>query len=466
MTGHSHGYSWVRVWVMVSVPVHNPDLWPIPVAWKHSTTCLILPVWHNFQIRQRHVSTWSNYLQLFASSIPSALMPGSNDPTQVCSYYFSIYFIDYFFLQVFCTHTLHLAHINHLQVSFLSFLSFILFVMTYQHYWLHDHDHNSLPLGQTAIHASTTTTPQPQQRWQWTGMAAMATWRSASCHDDNNDGDHVRHDEMWMANATMTARPHQPNEDHDNNGWMQMANAMASQWRWRRLTRTTMTTAGENNDDDDNDDDVTWMANAMASQRQRCTIHDTAAMHDMTTATWRRWRVPQRHNDNDDGAQHMARWWWWCDTDGEHHSVTTMTAHGTPHNDDTRPDDTRCAPWRRHDARPGNTQCTTVAHGTTTTTAWCSRMTIQCSIHSTFKNLQSLQAFPHVSWQNIVKKKEERDTPLFIILFNKQNKYYTALFLSFLSEDMIWGHFLCWDYKKINLFVLPVPWTTKEEKTM
>ena len=72
------------------------------------------------------ISTWSTYLQLFASSIPSASTPGSNDPTQVCSYYFSIYFIDYFFIQVLCMHTLHLAHINHLQVSFLSFLSFCL----------------------------------------------------------------------------------------------------------------------------------------------------------------------------------------------------------------------------------------------------------------------------------------------------------------------------------------------------
>jgi len=35
------------------------------------------------------------------------------------------------------------------------------------------------------------------------------------------------------------------------------------------------------------------------------------------------------------------------------------------------------------------------------------------------------------------KKIEERDTLLFTILFNKKNKYYTALFLSFLSEDMI-----------------------------
>jgi len=35
------------------------------------------------------------------------------------------------------------------------------------------------------------------------------------------------------------------------------------------------------------------------------------------------------------------------------------------------------------------------------------------------------------------KKIEERDTLLFTILFNKKNKYYTALLLSFLSEDMI-----------------------------
>jgi len=35
------------------------------------------------------------------------------------------------------------------------------------------------------------------------------------------------------------------------------------------------------------------------------------------------------------------------------------------------------------------------------------------------------------------KKIEERDTLLFTNLFNKKNEYYTALFLLFLSEDMI-----------------------------
>jgi len=32
---------------------------------------------------------------------------------------------------------------------------------------------------------------------------------------------------------------------------------------------------------------------------------------------------------------------------------------------------------------------------------------------------------------------EERDTLLFTILFNKKDKYHTALFLSFLCQDMI-----------------------------
>jgi len=34
-------------------------------------------------------------------------------------------------------------------------------------------------------------------------------------------------------------------------------------------------------------------------------------------------------------------------------------------------------------------------------------------------------------------KIEERDTLLFTILFNKKDKYHTALFLSFLCQDMI-----------------------------
>jgi len=35
------------------------------------------------------------------------------------------------------------------------------------------------------------------------------------------------------------------------------------------------------------------------------------------------------------------------------------------------------------------------------------------------------------------KKIEERDTLLFTILFNKKDKYHTALFLSFFCQDMI-----------------------------
>ena len=41
------------------------------------------------------------------------------------------------------------------------------------------------------------------------------------------------------------------------------------------------------------------------------------------------------------------------------------------------------------------------------------------------------------------KKIEEKDTLLFTILFNKKDKYHSALFLSFLCQDMIWDHFLC-----------------------
>jgi len=55
----------------------------------------------------------------------------------------------------------------------------------------------------------------------------------------------------------------------------------------------------------------------------------------------------------------------------------------------------------------------------------------------------TLQAFLNVLWQNILKKIEERDTLLFTILFNKKDKYHTALFLSFLCHNMIWDHFLC-----------------------
>ena len=64
------------------------------------------------------------------------------------------------------------------------------------------------------------------------------------------------------------------------------------------------------------------------------------------------------------------------------------------------------------------------------------------------------------------KKIEERDTLLFIILFNKKDKYHTALFLSFLCQDMIWDHFLCWEYKIFNLFLLPVPCKKNKEITM
>ena len=63
------------------------------------------------------------------------------------------------------------------------------------------------------------------------------------------------------------------------------------------------------------------------------------------------------------------------------------------------------------------------------------------------------------------KKIEERDTLLFTIFFNKKDKYHTALFLSFLCQDMIWNYFLCWEYKIFNLFLLLVPCKTNKEKT-
>jgi len=44
----------------------------------------------------------------------------------------------------------------------------------------------------------------------------------------------------------------------------------------------------------------------------------------------------------------------------------------------------------------------------------------------------TLQAFLNVSWHNIVKKIEERDTLLFIISLNKKDKYHTKYFFVFL----------------------------------
>ena len=326
-------------------------LWP--VSWKHTT--YLIPVWRDFQIRQWCVSRPST-LCIFNPFCVDTWVQRPHTSMFILFYLFHWLF--------FLTGPLHAhlawspmathqppAQLDHVpRYVFSPFFSFVC---------------NDLP-------ALSMTQPRPWQPTTWTN----------------------RHPRQYNDNTTTTTMTTMTTQEW----WWQQGDAVpwcgvmmtmmatthdTTRCRWpmpRRQrvhsspTKTTMTMAGEN------DDDVMQMANAMASQWRR------RWLARMAMTTWRGWPMPRRHS-----ARHSDTWQQW-----------RPMAHGTMTTPDAQHSDTQR--WRHmthdpvtHDPQYNNNNDSMVQQDSNNGT---SSMHIVYVVHLIYScNLQGhRRVYPHTRW--------------------------------------------------------------------